>query len=77
MGYQQMHAMVNGENNNSCIKRATKPVMHKRRNDIDRRYRFKGETVDDSSVQLVHSRNDQLAGDILTKVLPQVKIEQH
>ena len=29
-GYQQMHATVIGEDNQSCVKVATKPVIHKR-----------------------------------------------
>ena len=77
MGYQQMQATVIGEDNQSCIKLATNPVMHKRSKHIDTKYHFIREKVDDNSVQLVYTPTDQLAADLLTKSLPQVKVEQH
>ena len=77
MGYQQMQATVIGEDNQSCIKLATNPVMHKRSKHIDTKYHFIREKVDDNLVQLVYAPTDQLAADLLTKSLPQVKVEQH
>ena len=55
-----------GEDNQSCIKLATNPVMHKRSKHIDTKYHFTGEKVDDNSVQLVYTRFDQLSADLLT-----------
>ena len=40
MGYQQMQATVIGEDNQSCIKLATSPVMHKRSKHIDMKCHF-------------------------------------
>ena len=77
MGYQQMQATVIGEDNQSCIKLATNPVMHKRSKHIDTKYHFIREKVDDNSIQLVYTPTNQLAADLLTKSLPQVKVEQH
>ena len=76
MGYQQMQATVI-EDNQSCIKLPTNPVMHERSKHIDTKYHFIREKVDDNSVQLVCTPTDQLAADLLTKSLPQVKVEQH
>ena len=76
-GYQQMQATVIGENNQSCIKLATNPVMHKRSKHIDTKYHFIREKIDDNSVQLVYTPNDQLAADLFTKALPREKVEQH
>ena len=72
-----MQATVIGEDNQSCIKLATNPVMHKRSKHIDAKYHFVGEKVDDNSVQLVYTPTDQLALDLLTKSVQQVKVEQH
>ena len=77
MGYQQMPATVIGEDNQSCVKLATNPVMQKRSKHIDTKYHFIREKVDDKSVQVVYTPTDQLATDLLTKSLPQVKVEQH
>ena len=72
-----MQATVTGENNQSRIKLATNLVMHKRSKHIDTKDHFIREEVDDNSVQLVYTPTDQLAADLLTKSLPQVKVEQH
>ena len=77
MGFQQVQATVIGGNNQSCIKLATNLVMHKRFKHIDTKYHFVREKVDDNSVQLVYTPIDQLEADLLTKSLPQVKVEQH
>ena len=77
MGHQQMQATVIGEEHQSCIKLATNPVMHKRFKHIDTKYHFIPEKVDDNSVQLVYTPTDQLAANLLTKSLPEVKVEQH
>ena len=77
MGYQQMQARVNGEDNQSFIQLATNPVMHNRSKHIDTKYHFTREKVDDNSVQMVYTPTDQRAADLLTKSLPQVKVEQH
>ena len=71
-----MQATVIGEDNQSCIKLATNPVMHKRSKHTDTKYQFI-QKKDDNSVQLVYTPTDQLAADLLTKLLPQVKVEQH
>ena len=76
MGYRQMQATVIGEDNQSCLKLATNPVMHKRSKHIDTKYHFIREKVDDNSVQLVSTPTDQLAADLLSKSLLQVKVEQ-
>ena len=75
-GYQQMQATVIGEDNQSCMKLATNPVMHKRSKHVDTKYHFIREKVDDNSIQLAYTPTDQLAADLLTKSLPQVKVEQ-
>ena len=77
MGYQQMQATVIGEYNQSCVKLATNPVMHKRFTHIDRKYHFIGKEVDDNSVQLVYTPTNKLPADLLTKSLPYMKVEQH
>ena len=41
MGNQQMQATVFGEDNESCIKLATNPVMHKRSEHMDTKNHFK------------------------------------
>ena len=77
MGYHQIQATVIGENNQSCIKLATSPVMHQRSKHIDTKYHFIRKKIGDQSVQLVYTPTDRLAADLLTKSLPQVKVEQH
>ena len=77
MGYAQTAATLIGEDNQSCIKLATNPVMHKRSKHIDTKYHFIREKIDDKSVELVYTPTDQLGADLLTKALPQVKVEQH
>ena len=77
MDCQQMQATVIGEDNQSCIKLATNPVMHKRSKQIDTKYHSIRENVDDNSGQLIYTSTDQLAADLLTKSLPKVKVEQH
>ena len=74
MCYQQMHATVIGQ---SCLKLATNPVIHKRSKHIDTKVQFKREKVDNHSIHLVYTRSDQLAADLLTKALPQVRVEEH
>ena len=76
ISYQQMQATMTGENNQSCIKLATNPVMHKRSEHIDTKHHFNGEKID-NSVELVYTPTDQLAADLSTISLPQVKVEQH
>ena len=77
MGYEQTQPTIIGEDNQSCIKLATNPVLHKRSKHIDTKFHFIREKVDDNSIQLVYTPTDQLAADLLTKALPQVKVEQH
>ena len=77
MGYEQSQPTIIAEDNQSCIKLATKPVMHKRSKHIDTKFHFIREKVDDNSIQLVYTPTDQLAADLLTKALAQVKVEQH
>ena len=66
-----------GEDNQSYIKLANNPVMHKRSKHIDAKYHFIREKVNDIAVELVYTPTDQLAADLLTEALPQVKVEQH
>ena len=77
MGYEQTQPTIIGEDNQSCIKLATNPVMHKRSKHIDPKFHFKREKVDNNSIQLVYRPTDKLAADLLTKALPQVKVEPH
>ena len=76
-GYQQIQATTIGEDIHSCMKLATDPVMHKQAKHIDTKSHFVGGKVDDYSVQLVYTPADQLAVGLLTKTLPQVKVEQN
>ena len=77
MGYEQSQPTIIGEDNQSCIKLATNPVMHKRSKHIDTKFHFIREKVEDKTVELVYTPTDQLAADLLTKALPHVKVEQH
>ena len=77
MGYEQTQPTIIGEDNQSCIKLATNPVMHKRSKHIDTKFHIIREKIDDNSIQLVYTPTDQLAADLLTKALPEVKVEQH
>ena len=40
LGYEQFEPTTIGEDNQSCIKLATNPVLHKQSKDIDRKYHF-------------------------------------
>ena len=51
--------------------------MHKRSKHFDTKFFFIREKIDDNSIQIVYTPADQLAADLLTKALPQVKVEQH
>ena len=62
-----MQATVIGEDNQSCTKLATNPVMHKRSKHIDTKYHFIREKVDDNSVQLVYTPTDQLESGATSK----------
>ena len=77
MGYEQSQATIIGEVNQSCIKLATNPVMHKRAKHIDTKFHFIREKVENNTVELVCTPTDLLAADLLTKALPQVKMEKH
>ena len=66
-----------GEENQSCIKLATIPVMLKRSEHIDIKVYFIRQKVENNIVELVYTPTNQLAADLLTKALPQVKVEQH
>ena len=68
---------MTGEDNQSCIKLATNPVMHKRLMHFDTKFQFIQEKVDGNSIHLHYTPTDQLAADLLTKAFPQVKAEQH
>ena len=50
--------------------------MHKRSKHIDTKYHFIRENVEDKVVEL-YTPTDQLAADLLTKAVPQVKQKQH
>ena len=77
MGYLQIKATVIREDNQNCIRLSTRPVMHKRFKHIDTKYHFIREKIDDNSVQLLYTPTDQLAADLLTRSLAQVKVAQH
>ena len=51
--------------------------MQKRTKHIDTKFHFIREEVDENSIQLVYTPTDQMTADLLTKALPQVKLEQH
>ena len=51
--------------------------MHKLLKHIDTKNHFLREKVNDSSIHLLYTPTDQLAADLLTKALPEVKVEQH
>ena len=72
-----MQATVIGEDNQSCFRLATSSALHKRSEQLDTKYHFIPEKTHDNSVQLVHTPTHQLATDLLTKSLPQLKVEQH
>ena len=55
----------------------TNPAMQKRTKHIDTKFHFIREEVDENSIQLVYTPTDQMTADLLTKALPQVKLEQH
>ena len=78
MGSEQSQPTIIGEDNQSVIKLETNPVMHKRSKYFDSKFHFIREKTDDNLNQLVYTPTDQqLAADLLTKALPQVKVEQH
>ena len=77
MGYEQPQATIIGEDNQRCIKLVTNPVMHKRSKHIDTKFHFIREKVGNNTVELVYTPTDQLAADLLTKALTQVKVEKH
>ena len=75
--YEQCEPTIIGEDNQSCIKLATNPVLHKQSKHIERKYHFIRERVDDNSIKLIYTPTDEMAADLLTKSLPQQKLEQH
>lgn len=77
MGYPQSKPTTIGEDNQSCIKLATNPVMHKRSKHIDTKYHFIREKIDDNSIELMYVPSEDLAADLLTKALAQVKVDKH
>ena len=76
LGYEQFEHTTIGEDNQSCRKLATNPVLQKRSKHIDTKYHFR-ERVDDNSIILIYTSTDEMAADLLTKFLPQQKVEQH
>ena len=77
LGYEQFEPKTIGEDNQSRIKLATNPVLHKQSKHIDTKYHFIRERVDDNSIKLIYTPTDEMAADLLTKSLPQQKAEQH
>ena len=63
------------EDNHSCIKMCKNPVMQKRTKDIDVKYHFVRERVEDETVQLQYT--EFIEADLLTKSLCKAKVEQH
>ena len=51
--------------------------MHKRSKHIDRKLHFIRERVENGEVGIHYIPTDDMTGDILTKSLPQVKVEKH
>ncbi|XP_075247005.1 uncharacterized protein LOC142340316 [Convolutriloba macropyga] len=60
LGYEQCEPTTIGENNQSCIKLATNPVLHKQSKHIDTRYHFIRERVDDN---LIYTPTDEMAAE--------------
>ena len=77
LGYEQSQATIFVEDNQSCIKLANNPVMHKRSKHIDTKLHFIREKVENNTVDIVYTPTDQLAADLFTKALPQVKVKKH
>ena len=65
------------EGNQSCIKPATNPVLHKQSKHIDTKYHFIRERVDDNSIKMIYTPTDEKAADLLKNSLSQQKVEQH
>ena len=68
--YEQFQPTTIGEDNQSCIKHATNPVLHKQSNHIDTKNQFIRERVDDNSIKFIDTPTNELAADLLTKSLP-------
>ena len=51
--------------------------MHKRSKHIDTKYHFIREKLDGNAVEMVYTPTDKMAADLLTKALPEVRVEQH
>ena len=77
LGYEQFEPTTIGKDNQSCIKLATNPVLHKRSKHIDTKYQFIREGVNNNSIKLIYTPTDEMAADLLTKSSPQQKVEQH
>ena len=75
-GYEQCEPTTKGEDNQSCIKLATNPVLHMRSKNTDTKYRFILERVDDNSIKLIYTPTDEIVADLLIKSSSQQKIEQ-
>ena len=71
LGYEQCEPTTIGEDNQSCIKIATNPVLHKRSKHIDTKNHFISERVDDNSIKLIYTPTAEMAADLLTKSLSQ------
>ena len=62
--YEQFEPTTIGEANQSCIKLATNPVLHKHSKHIDTKYHFIRERVDDNSIKFIDTPTDELAADL-------------
>ena len=51
--------------------------MQKRFKHVDTKFNLLREKVENNTVDIVYTLTNQLAADLLTKALPQVKVEKH
>ena len=76
MVYEQSQATKIGEGNRSCIKLATNSVMHKGSEQNNTKFHFFREKVENDTLELVYTPTAQLAADLMTKTIPQLKMEK-
>ena len=77
MGYEQSQTTKIKEVNQSCIKLATSPMMHKRSKHIDTKFHFFREKIGNDEIKVIYSPTNHLAANLSTKALPKKKVEQH
>ena len=63
LGYEQCKPTTIGEDNQSCIKLANNPLIHKRSKHFDTKQHFIRERVDDNSIKLIYTPTDEMTAD--------------